>query len=393
MKRIVLLLVTALTLPSRLEAQGLRPPAVPLVAHDPYFSVWSVSDSLTDEQTRHWTGTAQSLYSAVRVDGKVYRIMGREVRGPQTPALEQQSLNVLPTRTIYTFSGAGISLTLTFLTPSFPDDLDVLSRPATYLTWDLASADGSGHDVSLYFDASSELAVNTADQPVTWGRFRLGDATALRLGSTAQPVLEKFGDDLRIDWGYLYAVAPQPDASTFAGDRDAARASFVETGTLPDSDDFSAPRAAGRRGAVLAFAWDVKGVSSQPVSRYLMLAYDDLYSIEYFKRRARPWWRRNGAEAGDLLRDALGDYDRLSATAAGLRRGADGRPEAGRRRAVRPARGAGLSAGAGRAQAGGRLDGTPLCFSKENFSNGCIAHRRRDLPERARSSCCSARRC
>ena len=217
MKRIVLLLVTALTLPSRLEAQGLRPPAVPLVAHDPYFSVWSVSDSLTDEQTRHWTGTTQSLYSAVRVDGKVYRIMGREVRGPQTPALEQQSLKVLPTRTIYTFSGAGISLTLTFLTPSFPDDLDVLSRPATYLTWDLTSADGSGHDVSLYFDASSELVVNTADQPVTWGRFRLGDATALRLGSTAQPVLEKFGDNLRIDWGYLYAVSPQPDASTFAG--------------------------------------------------------------------------------------------------------------------------------------------------------------------------------
>ena len=91
MKRIVLLLVTALTLTSRLEAQGLRPPAVPLVTHDPYFSVWSVSDSLTDEQTRHWTGTTQSLYSAVRVDGKVYRLMGREVRGTQTPALEQRA--------------------------------------------------------------------------------------------------------------------------------------------------------------------------------------------------------------------------------------------------------------------------------------------------------------
>ena len=35
-----------------------------------------------------------------------------------------------------------------------------------------------------------------------------------------------------------------------------------------------------------------------------MLAYDDGYSIEYFNRKLRPWWRRNGAEANDLLRDA-----------------------------------------------------------------------------------------
>ena len=44
---------------------------------------------------------------------------------------------------------------------------DVLSRPATYLTWDLTSTDGASHDVSLYFDASSDLVVNTAEQPVT----------------------------------------------------------------------------------------------------------------------------------------------------------------------------------------------------------------------------------
>ena len=120
MKRIVLLLVTALTLTSRLEAQGLRPPAVPLVTHDPYFSVWSVSDALTDEQTRHWTGTDPEsvLGRARRREGVPHH--GPRGPRPQTPALEQKSLSVLPTRTIYTFAGAGIALTLTFLTPSFP---------------------------------------------------------------------------------------------------------------------------------------------------------------------------------------------------------------------------------------------------------------------------------
>ena len=373
MKRIVLLLLTALTLTSRLDAQGLRPPAVPLVTHDPYFSVWSVSDALTDEQTRHWTGSTQSLYSAVRVDGKVYRLMGREVRGTQTPVLEQKSLTVLPTRTIYRFAGAGVALTLTFLTPSFPDDLDVLSRPATYLTWDLSAADGSSHDVALYFDASSDLVVNTAEQPVTWGRFRLGELTALRLGSLAQPVLEKFGDNLRIDWGYLYAVSPQADTAQFAGDRDAARASFAEKGSLPDSDDFTAPRSAGRRGAALAFAWNVNGVSAQPVSRRLVLAYDDGYSIEYFNRKLRPWWRRNGAEASDLLRDALRDYDRLSAKSSTFddRLMADLRKAGGEHYAEIAALAYRQTLAAHKLVAD--LDGTPLLFSKENFSNGCIA--------------------
>ena len=83
MKRATVLLAALLSPLSPANAQALRPPAVPLVTHDPYFSVWSTADTLTEDQTRHWTGTVQSLYSAVRVDGKVFRVMGREVAESQ----------------------------------------------------------------------------------------------------------------------------------------------------------------------------------------------------------------------------------------------------------------------------------------------------------------------
>jgi hypothetical protein len=154
-----------------------RPPAVPLIAHNPYFSIWSTADKLTDRDTAHWTGARQPITGLARIDGKTYRFMGADPR--ELPAMEQVSLSVTPTHTIYQFRAERVALTLTFFTPAFPKDLDILSRPVTYLT---ATATGQGsHDVSILFDVDPVIAVNTEDEAVTWGRSRAGNLSVLNV--------------------------------------------------------------------------------------------------------------------------------------------------------------------------------------------------------------------
>ena len=365
---------TVFTIAGFAQVAPMRPPATPLVAHDPYFSIWSMADHLNDEGTKHWTGKANTLTAAIRVDGKPWQVMGRE---NGTAALPQTSVEVLPTRTIYTFAGAGIRLELTFLTPALPDDLDVLSRPVTYIDWKVSSTDAAAHQVELYLDANADLTVNTADQQVTWGRYMLDGQPVLRMGSREQPVLAKRGDDLRIDWGYLYLLADKADGLTAAAiGHQAARTAFNTTGKLPDSDDLTEHIVLPARrvpATVLAFSLDLGRVGAQPVSRSLMLAYDDQYSIEYFQRREQPWWRRNGAEVNDLLRSSRKDHDSLLARSIAF-----DNELMGDMRKVGGEQYARLAALAYRQMlAAHKLvadsDGTAMFFPKENFSNGCIA--------------------
>ena len=372
MQRLSVFVLTALTLATSaiVRAEPLRPPSVPLVACDPYFSIWSPGNQLTDVDTTHWTGKPQRLTSLVRIDDKSFRIMGAE---PATlPALPQLKLEVLPTRTIYTFAGEGIRLTLTFMTADLPGDVDLLSRPVTYLTWTAQSTDGHKHKVSVYFDARSEVAVNTPDQAVNFQNADVSGLKAWRVGTVEQPILQKKGDDLRIDWGYFYAaMARNRHASCTATTAEAARGGFLQDGKLP------APAASlqnnARNDSVIAFAVNLGSVRTKAASCWLMLAYDDLYSIQYMKHNLRPYWRRNGWDAADLLKAAAHDYPSLVKRCAAFddELMTDLRAAGGEDYAELAALAYRQCFAAGKFVADAH--GEPLQFCKENHSNGCIS--------------------
>jgi hypothetical protein len=107
-------------------------------------------------------------------------------------------------------------------------------------------------------------------------------------------------------------------------------------------------------------------------SRYVIAAYDDLYSLEYHERKLRPYWRRHGADAGTLIDEAVRRHDEITR-----------RCEQFDRRVVTDLDRAGGTDYAQLASLAYRqttaahklaadFDGTLLYFSKENFSNGCI---------------------
>lgn len=297
--------------------------------------------------------------------------MGKEPAN--VPALPQTKLQIQPTRTICTFEGEGVRLSLTFMTAALPDDLMIYSRPITYVTWEATATTRRKHVVEVYFDASGEIAVNNGNQVATnW--VALDRAVKMvSIGSVDQPVLAKRGDDLRIDWGQLWLAVPrsQTAITSVAETEGSWRDRFCAQG-VPWAVLKALPGPKPASSLVAESCFGLGEASSEPVSGWLMLAYDDEYSIQYFKHNLRPYWRRNGDDAAALLQKAAAEYETLKARCekfdnelvAALTK-AGGRQYAN------------LCALAYRqCYAANKVvadaNGQPLMFPKENFSNGCI---------------------
>jgi hypothetical protein len=353
----------------------LRAPATPLIVHDPYFSIWSMTNRLTDGPTRHWTGAPQPINGLIRIDGHTFRWLGDA--DDSLPALDETQSEITPTRTIVTLRNAQIEMRLTFLTPAFPDDLRILARPVTYLTWEVQSHDGVPHNVTLYLDVAGPIATDTSLEPVVWSRARIPGMHLLRVGTGDQPMLQKWGDDLRIDWGYFFLGVPDAQgAASLAATNEDARAHFISTGELPEVDDLDQPRAPASHyppAPLLAVVLPLGPVGTAPLTRHVLFSYNDINSVEYMHQRLLPYWRAQFPTFAAMLEAADHDYPALAERAASY----DDALEQDLLRAGGREYAAIAVLAFRQAIAAQKLveadDGTPFFMPKENFSNGSIS--------------------
>lgn len=456
MKKLFLVVVTSF-ISIIVTAQLHKAPAYPLIAHDPYFSIWSFTDELNASTTKHWTGTNQSLIGLIKVDGKTYRFLGKEdvpmitviqtgeekpyeakytetdpgegwtkenyddskwqtgtapfgniegqsktmwkteniwvrrefdltdvdfnklflklrhdddvevyINGVKTyscddcwvgkytdypipdsvkiklkkgknilamhctnprgnswldagienqPATKktpivtatQKDVTMTATQTACQFTCGATDLTVTFTSPLLMNDLSLLSRPVSYISFKVQSNDSKEHNASIYFGASTDIAVDDPIEDVTTTAYSSEGLSILKAGTKEQPILKKKGDDVRIDWGYMYVTAPQSE-------------NVLQTITTTDSafNKFLSPNIAiaanlseGKH-LMLNTILPVEKISSAPKETFVMLGYDDLYSVQFFHDNLKAWWKQdpNATIENEMVKAAT-DYQNI----------------------------------------------------------------------------------
>ena len=260
--RIFVMTLWLLPLSAAVSQAAVRPPAVPLVSVEPHFSVWSAADRLYDKDTTHWSGVAQPLTILLDADGVTYRICGRgKDKTLELPVLPQTGCRVGATVTSYRFAdGNGLSAEVDFTTPRLTDDLDVFSRPMTYVTVRVKGAKAASVRASI----TGAWATNDDKAKMLWTTNAVAgvrDVSVCRVDAVPFSIR---GDHKRANWGRVHLVGPLT-------------------------------------------------TNHQPLTTTFLLAYDNEKSVRFFGRGLVDWWARGGKSFDAMLAEAVDDAVRLEA--------------------------------------------------------------------------------
>lgn len=279
----------------------------------------------------------------------------------------QKSVDVMATSTYYTFACGPVELDVVFTAPMIITDLDLVSTPINYISYQVRSTDGQQHNVQFYVSTTPSLTVNEPSQAVDASIVTEGGVRYAKAGSTAQPVLKRAGDLICIDWGYLYLS--EVNGKVSVAPTAVMESTFTANGELP------------------AYAGEVKEQSpcnltslayvhdfgnTQQASSYMLIGYDEVKDIRYFNKDYKGYWARNGKTIFEAFNEMNSGYTSIMERCQqqdktiyddGLASGNVKYAEllSGSYRQV-------LAAHKLFQDDGGRL----LYFSKENNSNGCV---------------------
>ncbi len=256
----------------------MRIPSIPLITVDPYFSVWS-HDEVNQTVPYHWTGSPNTMLGTVTVDGTAYRFLGVQ---NDILAIPQTDIRIDALTTEITYANEKIKLTARFTSPLLVRELYYASRPVSYLHLSWEALDGKDHQVSAKVICSEELYLNKRMQgPCVSKNVEIPGAVCIRCGNQFQYPLHQAGDNICIDWGYLY-LAVRGEGTVGGGKAGGIYGITAETALAPD--------------ALFAFA------------------YDDIHSLVYFEQNLDAYWKKGGKTIEAALEEALEEYEDLKET-------------------------------------------------------------------------------
>ena len=365
-----------------------RAPAVPLITHDPFFSVWSFATNLTDDVPRHWDGKRKYMFGLVAVDGILYEFMGKigavnDMYYSEYPTLKQTSCQIRPMSTIYTFENEIIDMELTFTSPLLLNDLMLLSRPISYISYKITAKDGKKHDIHVHMGFSAEFCIFTTDQEV----FPFRTTYSACFSSGTENMLRRSGDNHHIEWGNFHVIAPDHFLQTtnLLGYQNVLLREYSDPRyptnyrNMQGEDEQKGPMFYANNERVTVNPTYPTIIARQNyvleadgcVCDHIALGYDDIKSIQYFGENIDAYWRKDGDDFGMIAYKSLTEYaeimekvrvfeDELLAKARKISDKYADIVALNYRQAI----------------AGHKLtwhDGEMQFSSKENFSNGCIA--------------------
>lgn len=290
-----------------MNLSNVKYPAYPLITCDPFFSVWSMCDKLNGENTRHWTGALHPMTGIITIDGIPKIFMGRFRHNPNSCPLdfeliEQKEVKVTPLKTTYLFADTSIELEVSFMTPLIPNDLKLMSRPVSYISYNIKSIDSKQHRCSVYIDVSALLSVNKVGESVRFDRTDL----SVCCGRGKADMLKTSGDDHRINWGYLHLAAP---AGRLGAVNEWKKLSSFRS--FEDIDCNLFDRDVNTEEYPVLYYTNDYDISETSISDFVCVAYNDIHSLEYFGKQIDAYYKKDDDTFSFVLKDAIDNYTEI----------------------------------------------------------------------------------
>jgi hypothetical protein len=215
----------------------------------------------------------------------------------------QKSVEMQATQTHYLFECGQVELKLDFIAPFLTGDIDLLSRPVNYISYNIASLDGQKHDVAIYFEISDNFLSGSKKSDCASELYVNNNLAFAKIGRKKQSLFEYDKYDGSPLWGYLFLCSDTANISIATGNPVEMRKSFTENSQLSSSNlsAYSKYTALSKSYGKIA-----------KVSDKILLCYDEIFAAQYFGKNLYPYWNRKGnTTVEDVLAKANKDYEKI----------------------------------------------------------------------------------